>query len=205
MKFEDLLDRLQEYDLLLDVDPKFPSVTGLVAGDTGGRSWWTHPQAKQMYGLCCALGDHPDVLVVKLVSGKVTSIHRPLWPAIVAIGTAREPWQLEGLSTEAKALLKKTDGGRQVEASGDPVRELEARLLVHAMSVHTEGGFHVKIAQSWDAWAKSVRLRKVKLKPAEAKAQLESVVTRLNQQFGANGTLPWQTKRRRARRIAPKI
>jgi hypothetical protein len=205
MKIEDLLERLQEFDLLLDTDPKFPSVTGLVVGDTGGRSWWAHPQAKQMYGLSCALRDHPDVLMVKLISGKLTFIHRPLWLAIVAIGTAREPWQMDGLSKEAKALLKKTDLHGKVESSGDPVRELETRLLVRTTSVHTERGFHVKEVQSWIDWALSVGLRKGKLTPAEAKAQLESVVARLNQQFGAKGTLPWQAKRRRSNSVARKV
>ena len=199
MNFEELTERLLEYDLLLDTDPKFPSVTGFVADDTGGRSWWAHPQAKQMYGLSCGLRDHPDVLMVKLVSGKVTFIHRPLWPAIVAIGTAREPWQMEGLSKEAKALLKKAGRDRRVFSSGDPVRELETRLLVHAASVHTELGSHAKEVQSWESWAKTARLGKVKLTPAEAKAQLESVVERLNKQFGAKGTLPWQNKGRRRR------
>src|SRR5579864_336158 len=194
MNFEELTERLLEYDLLLDTDPRFPSVTGFVADDTGGRSWWAHPQAKQMYGLSCGLRDHPDVLMVKLVSGKVTFIHRPLWPAIVAIGTAREPWQMEGLSKEAKALLKKAGRDRKVFSSGDPVRELETRLLVHAASVHTELGSHAKEVQSWESWAKTARLGKVKLTPAEAKAQLESVVERLNKQFGAKGTLPWQNK-----------
>lgn len=194
MTIEDLLERLQEFDLLLDADPKFPSVTGLVIGDTGGRSWWAHPQAKQMYGLSCGLRDHPDVLLLKLISGKLTFVNRPLWPAIVAIGTAREPWQMEGLSKEAKALLKKTDSAGKVESSGDAVRELETRLLAHATSVHTERGFHMKEVQNWAAWARSAKLGKVKLKPAEAKAQLESVVARLNQQSGAKGTLPWRAR-----------
>src|SRR6202035_3575301 len=156
MKLEDLLDRLQEFDLLLDTDPKFPSVTGLTVGETGGRSWWAHPQAKQMYGLSCGLRDHPDVLLLKLISGKLTFVNRPLWPAIFAVGTAREPWQLEGLSKEAKALLKKSDSQGKVESSGDAVRELETRLLVRATSVHTQRGFHMKEVQSWEAWAPSV-------------------------------------------------
>jgi hypothetical protein len=198
MSLEDLIERLQELDLLLDTDPKFPSVTGFVA-DTGGRSWWAHPEAKQMYGLSCGLRDHPDVLMVKLVSGKLTFVHRPLWAAIVAIGTAREPWQMDGLSKEAKALLKKADGGGKIESSGDPVRELENRLLAHAVSVHTEHGHHMKEVQSWAAWAKSVKLGKVKLTPDEARAQIESVVVRLNKQFGARGTLPWQTEKTLAR------
>jgi hypothetical protein len=192
MKIGDLLERLQEYDLLLSTDSKFPSVSGLVVGDVGGRSWWAHPLAKQMYGLSCALHDHPDVLMAKLISGKVTYIHRPLWPAIVAIGTAREPWQMDGLSKGATALLKKTDGQSKVEASGDAVRELETRLLAQAASVHTERGFHKKQVQSWKAWTRAVKLGEVALTPAEAKAQIESVVARANQQFGAGGTLPWQ-------------
>jgi hypothetical protein len=191
MTIEDLLDHLREFDLLLSTDPKFPSVSGLVVGDVGGRSWWAHPQAKQMYGLSCALFDHPDVLLVKLISRKVTFIHRPLWPAIVAIGTAREPWQMDGLSKEAKALLKKTDSGGKIESSGDAVRELETRLLAHATSVHTEHGFHKKEVQGWKTWARSAKLSKVSLTPGEAKAQLESVVARLNQKCGAKGTLPW--------------
>ena len=201
MTIEDLLERLQEFDLLLDTDPKFPSVTGFVAGDTGGRSWWAHPQAKQVYGLSCGLRDHPDVLLLKLISGKLTFVNRPLWPAIVTIGTAREPWQMDGLSKEAKALLKKTDIHGTVESSGDPVRELEARLLVRATSVHTERGFHMKEVQSWAAWARAAKVSKMKLTPAEAKAQLEAVVARLNQQSGARGTLPWQAKRARHPRV----
>ena len=197
MRLEVLVERLEEFDLLLSTDSKFPSVSGLVVGDVGGRSWWAHPQAKQMYGLSCALYDHPDVLMVKLISGKVTFIHRPLWPAIVAIGISREPWQMDGLSKGAMALLKKTEGLRKVEASGDAVRELEVRLLAHAVSFHTERGLHKKEVQSWTAWTKSVGLGKVKLTPSEAKAQLEAAVERLNQQFGAKGTLPWQTKRRK--------
>jgi hypothetical protein len=83
-------------------------------------------------------------------------------------------------------------------SSGDAVRELEARLLVHARSVHTERGFHRKQVQTWKAWAESVQLDAVTFTPSEGKARLEAVVARLNTQFGAQGTLPWQagTKRR---------
>jgi hypothetical protein len=194
MTFEDLLGRLQEFDMLLDADPKFPSVTGFVAGNVRG-SWWAHPQSHEMYNLACQLRGHPDVLMVKLVSGKVTLVHRPLWPAIYSIGTAREPWQMRELSKEAKALLKKADKEATVQSSGDPVRELETKLLVNSASVHTERGFHMKQVQNWEYWAESVSLGEVNLTPAEAKEQLEKVVARLNKQFSAKGTLPWRSKR----------
>jgi hypothetical protein len=198
MELPELLGRLREFDLLLDTDPKFPNVTGLLAGETVRGSWWAHPKAHEMYRVASELRGHPDILAIKLVSGKITFIHRPLWMAVFAIGTAREPWQMRGLSRDASALLRKTDQEASLTASGDAVRELEARLLVHAQSVHTERGFHRKEVQSWKAWADSAQLGPVALTPAEGKTRLESVVARLNKQFGARGTLPWQasTKRR---------
>jgi hypothetical protein len=195
MKLDDLLDRLQEFDLLLDTDAKFPSVTGLIAPGEVRGSWWAHPRAHEMYQVACKVRSHPDVLMIKLISRKVTFVHRPLWPAVFAIATAREPWQMRNLSKDALALLKRIDKDSELSATGDAVRELEARLLVHAENVHTERGFHAKAVQCWQSWARSVRLGKVKLTSAEARAQLEAVVSRINKQFGAKGTLPWQTAR----------
>lgn len=196
MTSEDLLERLREFDLLLDTDPTFPSITGLVVGGKVRGSWWAHPQSHEVFRLTCALRAHPDVLMVKLISGKVTLVHRPLWPAIVVVGSAREPWQMRGLSKEAAALLKKLDKADKVSATGDAVRELERRLLIRAESVHTERGSHAKELETWESWARSVRLGKVKLSPEEARAQLDGVVARINKQFGATGRLPWQTTRR---------
>lgn len=199
MTFQELLDRLRELDRLLDADPRFPSITGLVTGASVRGSWWAHPRAHKMFRLACELRGHRDVLMVKLISGKVTLVHRPLWPAIFAIATARESWQMSGLSKAAKALLKKVNQRTHTDASGDPVRELESRLLVHSESVHTERGFHTKQLQRWESWADSVKLRARKLAPAVARSQIEQVVGRLNKQFGANGTLPWikRTSRRK--------
>ena len=192
MKLDELLERLRELDLLLDADAKFPSISSEVLGGNVRGSWWAHPKASEMYRLACLLRSHPDVLMAKLISGKVTLIHRPLWPAVFVIGTAREAWQMKDLSKEAKALLKKVDKEKRVSASGDPVRELEARLLVHSESVHTERGFHSKQVQSWESWADRAVLGEVDLTVEDTKSQLEQVVARLNKQFGAKGTLPWK-------------
>jgi hypothetical protein len=199
MKLKDLLERLQEFDLLLDTDPKFPSISGLVAGPSVRGSWWAHPQAHEMFGLACELRSHPDVMIAKLISGKVTLIYRPLWPAVFAVGTAREAWQMKALSKEAKGLLKKVDKEDQINVSGDPVRELEAKLLVYSESVHTDRGFHAKQVQSWKSWADAAKLGDVDLTPEDAKSRLEQVVARLNKQFHSNGTLPWISRARKAR------
>jgi hypothetical protein len=51
---------------------------------------------------------------------------------------------MKALPQEAKELLKKVDREDQVNVSGDPARELEAKLLVHSESVHTDRGSHAK-------------------------------------------------------------
>lgn len=197
MTLDGLLDRLREFDLLLDTDPKFPSITSLVSGDAIRGPWWSHPQAKEVYRLSCDLRSHPDVLMIKLISGKVTAIHRPLWPAILAIGQAREPWQMAKLSKEAAALLKKVDKRGVVEATGDAVRELEKSLLVFAESVHTEHGHHAKHVESWQHWSSAKDIAVISV--ADAKQHLEKVVHRLNNQFQATGALPWARRGARTR------
>ncbi|MBV9771318.1 MAG: hypothetical protein JOZ32_17235 [Bryobacterales bacterium] len=189
------MKRLREFDLLLDTDSKFPNLTALLAGNEAVRSSsWTNAQAGEMFRTAKALRAHPDVLTIRLVSGKITFIDRALWMAVLTIGTAREPWQMRGLSKEASMLLERADQEGQFIASGDAVRELEARLLVHSQSVHTERGLHRKRVQTWNTWAHSVQLAAEALTVGEAKAQLESSVARLNTRFGARGTLPWQSK-----------
>ena len=194
MKLEALLHRLREFDLLLDTDPLLPSVSAIVAGEPVRGSWWSHPRAREMFRLAMALREHADVLLIKLVSGKLTYVHRNLWPAILSIGMAREPWQTEGLSGAGRKLLQKVDRDGSLQATGDPVRELEVRLLARCESVHTETGSHAKQVRSWPSWAASVGLDGPRLSPAEAKARLESVLDRLNQQFRAKGTLPWKRR-----------
>ena len=85
-----VLAALRKNGILLLNDPSLPNLCALVAGERVGGSWWAHPRAQAIFKVYDKLDDHPDVLIAKLVSGKVTYIHRNLWPEIVAIGRARE-------------------------------------------------------------------------------------------------------------------
>lgn len=70
-----------------------PSVAEAVAGAPIRGSWWAHPAGEAIFRALSALGDSPDVRCFKLVDGKVTFVHRRLWPALVrmagALGEAR--------------------------------------------------------------------------------------------------------------------
>jgi hypothetical protein len=149
------------------------------------------------------LADRPDVVIVKLLSGKVTFVAKELWPHLLAVGRACEPWQLEGLSPPALALLDLVRRNGTVRTDDPAVRhavnpgthaaaarELERRLLVLGMQVHTESGSHAKTLEAWDHWARRKRLTG-RLPVARAKAALEDRVRRLNAEFNGKARLPW--------------
>jgi len=144
------------------------------------------------------------VIVTKLISGKVTYVHRKLWPAVLTVGTAGESWQLGGLSFSARSLFDavkkygefRTDdvpwmGGPKAGSPGDAARELERLVLVHSEEIHTRSGAHAKRLETWERWAERTGFQGEKMTPAQAKELLEEVVTNLNKQFDGKGRLPW--------------
>ena len=62
-----------------------PSLAETIAGGRIKGSWWAHPKGHEIFAAAEAIGDSPDVLVCKLIDGKVTYVHRRLWPALVRL------------------------------------------------------------------------------------------------------------------------
>jgi hypothetical protein len=203
---ERVLSDLAREGLLLLSDQHLPSIAGLVAGAPVRGSWWSHPAGRDIFRVSEALADHADVLVNRFVSGKVTYVHRRLWPALLAIARARESWQTRRLSRPARSLLLRVSRAgslRTDRIAGTPrlvsglARELEDRLLVHTEWIHTERGSHARVLESWDVWARRQgsaarpRAREV----LRAKETLEQIMRDLNARCGADGRLPWQQSR----------
>ena len=187
---------LQKYGLLLLNDPALPNLCRLVAGERVRGSWWAHPLAQEIFKVYDALDDHPDVLIMKLISAKVTYIHRKLWPQIIAVGRAREPWQMKDLPAAARKLLAAVDKapldpGREKAAAA---RELDARALVISAQFHSESGAHVRRLESWDHWCNRTGCSTESITPHAARRALEERVANLNREFGGRGRLPWQGK-----------
>src|SRR5262245_2983114 len=135
---------LRDRGLLLLADARLPSVAGLVAGAPVRGSWWSHPSGRAIFAAASRLHDHPDVLACALLGGKVTFVHRRLWPALLTLAQSGERWQTQGLPPAARALLGRVQRGGDVEGAGPAARELERRLLVHGGEVHTPSGRHAK-------------------------------------------------------------
>ena len=202
--FELVLKTLRNFGLLLETDAKLPSVSGLIAGETVRGSWWAHPRSQDIFVVLQQLADHKDVMTTKLLSGKVTFVHRKLWSAILSIGAARERWQIHALPSSAQVLLKIMDRQGELRSdqvkwppkfksvkSGPAVRELEKRLLIHTEEFHTESGAHAKRLETWECWARRSRFNKKAPEVSEANQILEERLSVLNELFGAAAELPW--------------
>lgn len=71
-----------------------PSLAEAVAGGPIRGSWWGHPKGRQIFRVAEAICESPDVLVCKFVEGKITYIHRRLWPALVRLASRFRKEQL---------------------------------------------------------------------------------------------------------------
>jgi hypothetical protein len=56
-----------------------------IAGRAFGGHWWGHPKRREIFRATRAVRDSSDVLVCRLIDGKVTYVHRHVWPALVRL------------------------------------------------------------------------------------------------------------------------
>jgi hypothetical protein len=64
-----------------------PSLVDAIAGAPVRGSWWSHPKAKLIFQLTRAMRDAPEICVCRLVDGKITFVHRRLWPALAHVAS----------------------------------------------------------------------------------------------------------------------
>jgi hypothetical protein len=183
-------EALDRHGMLPAHDPVIPSLTNLVAGRPIRGSWWGDPAGRQIYLVMNSLAD--EVAWPKLLDGKVTLVHRRLWPALAAVGEQRAPWQTDGLGEVEQAALKVVEAKGEISSDdlgvpagtkpGKVVNELEKRLLVISEHERSEGGHHARMVRTWAHWLPGDR------PPVdEAIGQLEAAAESL----GAKHWLPW--------------
>src|SRR5215831_10989360 len=71
--------------VLMSARGPVPNLAEAIAGAPIRGSWWGHPRSHEMYRVFETVCDSPEVLVCRLVDGKVTFVHRRLWPALVRL------------------------------------------------------------------------------------------------------------------------
>ena len=74
-----------------------PSLAATIAGERIRGSWWKHQKAAQIFRCSRALRDSKEILVCRLIGGKVTFVHRRLWPALVKLQDRFDPKHLSAI------------------------------------------------------------------------------------------------------------
>jgi hypothetical protein len=74
-----------------------PSLAAAIAGEPVRGSWWAHPKASQIFRCSRAVRASPEVAVCRLIGGKVTYVHRRLWPALFRLRQRFDAKQLSAI------------------------------------------------------------------------------------------------------------
>lgn len=77
-----------------------PRLTEAIAGEPIKGSWWGHAKGRQIFAILQVVIESKDILVCRLVDGKVTLVHRRLWPALVRLAERFSPDQIAQVRQE---------------------------------------------------------------------------------------------------------
>jgi hypothetical protein len=62
-----------------------PNLAEAIAGKRIRGSWWADRKRQEIFLLTRAIRDSDDILVCRLIDGRITYVHRRLWPALVRL------------------------------------------------------------------------------------------------------------------------
>jgi hypothetical protein len=99
--FGQALEFIQRHGIVLEsATGPVPSLAQTIAGGNLKGSWWSHPMGKDIFQITRAVRASEQVLVCRLVAGKVTFVHARLWPALVRAAGHFRAGQLSQLIEE---------------------------------------------------------------------------------------------------------
>jgi hypothetical protein len=62
---------------------RVPSLVSAITGDPMSGNWWSHPRSREIFAITRAVRDSTQILVCRVVQGKISFVHRRVWPALV--------------------------------------------------------------------------------------------------------------------------
>ena len=77
-----------------------PNLAEFIAGEPIRGSWWGHRAGYEIFRIINEARSSPDVVATRLINGKVTLIHRRLWPAVVRLADRFPPDRLAAVDEE---------------------------------------------------------------------------------------------------------
>ena len=83
-----------------------PRLVEVIVGEPIKGSWWGHPASHRIFAVLQAVEESGELLVCRLVEGKVTLVHRRLWPALARLERRFTRQQLAQIHQEHTASGK---------------------------------------------------------------------------------------------------
>ena len=88
-----------------------PSLVQAIVGDKIEGNWWAHPRGKDIFQVTRAVRESDQILVCRLIAGKITLVHRRMWPALIRCAEHFRPDQL------SQVIEKHTSSGKHSSKS----------------------------------------------------------------------------------------
>jgi len=126
----DALAFVQEHGVVLaSAKGPVPRLTEAIVGEPIKGTWWAHPKSHLIYSILTDLAESKQLLVCRLINGKITLVHRRLWPLLVCLAERFAPEQL------AQVREEHTASGRHVSHVVPFPRWVPSDVLTQARSV----------------------------------------------------------------------
>jgi hypothetical protein len=112
-----------------------PNLAEAVAGEPIRGNWWGHKKARAIFRATRMVRDCEQVLVCRLVDGKITYVHQRLWPALLRLANFLDKKSLAALREEhtqsGAHRIRTTPFARwipqEVRQAADNISDQEAR------------------------------------------------------------------------------
>jgi hypothetical protein len=118
--------------VLVSANGPVPKLVEAIAGEPIKGSWWSHPKGRRIFPVLESVTDSPDILVCRLVGGKVTLVHKRLWPALVRAAKRFSPDRL------AQVRQEHTPSGKHVNKTISFPKWVPAEILKDAKKLDEE-------------------------------------------------------------------
>jgi hypothetical protein len=150
MTGDEAISFIQEHGVVLaSAKGPVPRLTEAIVNEPIKGSWWAHPRSHQIFAVLQAVADSEDVLVCRLVNGKVTFIHRRLWPALVRVAKRFAAAQI------AQVHEEHTASGRHVNRKIPFPKWVPPEVMGQAKRMSEK-----KALDALGSWASSLRQRR---------------------------------------------
>lgn len=89
--------------VLVAANGPVPCLTEAIINEPIKGSWWAHPRGREIFAVLQGVSDAEEVLFCRLVEGKITLVHRRLWPALLRLAAKFPPDRLAQVRQEHTA------------------------------------------------------------------------------------------------------